>query len=301
MPSRRTKQKRPKGGPARKRGRAVRPAPVAAADTAGARFEALVELQRRLLAPDGCPWDREQTHETLRTFLLEETYEVLDALERGDPARLADELGDLLLQIVFHAELARAAGQFDIARVLDRIHTKMVRRHPHVFGPAGKRAGDARAVLKNWEERKAEERALGDGRRSVLAGVPRTLPALMEAYQLTRRAANIGFDWDSVDGLLEKLREETAELRHAVAAPDTTGRARTEEEIGDLLFVVVNLARFLGLDPELALRRANRKFIARFEEMEQEMARRGSRLEEASREEMERLWERSKGVLRTRG
>jgi tetrapyrrole methylase family protein/MazG family protein len=273
-----------------------------ARDTVGARFEALVELQRRLLAPDGCPWDREQTHQTLRTFLLEETYEVLDALERADPARMADELGDLLLQIIFHAELARAAGQFDIARVIDRIHAKMVRRHPHVFGPEGApRAADARTVLKNWEELKAEERALGNGRRSVLAGVPATLPALMEAYQLTRRAANIGFDWESVDGLLEKLREETAELRHAVAAPDTSGRARTEEEVGDLLFVVVNLARFLGLDPELALRRANRKFIARFEEMEQEMARRGSRLEDASREEMERLWERSKSVLRARG
>lgn len=266
--------------------------------TLGRKFEDLVALQARLRAPGGCPWDAEQTHQSLRSFLLEETYEVLDAVDSGDPQRLADELGDLLLQIVFHAEMAREAGRFDVGAVIDRIHAKMVRRHPHVFGDA--KAADSAAVLKSWEQLKSAERdakPAGSGRTpraSILDGVPATLPALLEAYQLTRRAANVGFDWDGVDGLFEKLREETAEVRHALAARDTSNAAKVEEEMGDLLFVAVNLARFLGLDPELALRKANRKFAARFQDMEQEMAQRGQRLEDAQREEMEELWESSK-------
>jgi MazG family protein len=266
----------------------------------GECFQALVELQKRLLSPGGCPWDREQTHESLRTYLVEETYEVLEALDRGDFAKLPEELGDLLLQIVFHAELARQAGRFDIRDVIERIHTKMVRRHPHVFGTA--RAENAKEVLKKWEELKREERAANhEGTTapaegsSILDGVPKTLPALMEAYQLTRRAANIGFDWDDVEGILEKLKEETAELReHLHPKEDAEKRRRLEEEMGDLLFVAVNLARFLRVDPEIALKKANRKFLARFQEMEKEMRRRGSRLADASREEMEALWERSK-------
>lgn len=264
----------------------------------GRNFQKLVQLQARLLGPGGCPWDREQTHRSLRTYLLEEAYEVLEAIDSNDPAKLREELGDLLLQIVFHAELARAKGEFDIGDVIEGIYKKMVRRHPHVFGQA--RARDAAQVLQNWEQLKATEREAAAGSSSkpkfssLLDGVPSTMPALLEAYQLTRRAANIGFDWENVEGLLEKLREEAAELRHALASRDTSTAQRVEEEMGDLLFVAVNLARFLGLDPEVALKKANRKFVARFQEMERQMRHRGRRLAEARREEMERLWEESK-------
>ncbi len=268
--------------------------------SAGRCFEALVELQKRLLAPGGCPWDREQTHETLRTYLIEETYEVLEALEARDFKRLPGELGDLLLQIVFHAQLANQAGKFEIRDVIERIHTKMVRRHPHVFGNV--QAATSKAVLKNWEQLKVEERAAGhEGspasteENSILSGVSASLPALLEAYQLTRRAANIGFDWADVEGILEKLKEETDELREHLGArrnPDTA--ERIEEELGDLLFVAVNLARFLKVDPEIALKKANRKFIARFRAMEQEAFQRGGRLAEVPRAEMEALWDRSK-------
>jgi MazG family protein len=268
--------------------------------TAGECFEALVKLQASLLAPNGCPWDREQTHESLRTYLVEETYEVLEALEARDFKRLPGELGDLLLQIVFHAQLARQAGRFDIRDVIERIHTKMVRRHPHVFGEV--KAATSKAVLKNWEEIKTEERAArgegvsaARGKNSILEGVPHTLPALLEAYQLTRRAAHIGFDWDDVEGILEKLKEETAELREHLGPRRKAGtQRRVEEEMGDLLFVAVNLARFLRVDPEIALKKANRKFISRFCAMEQEAERRGGRLADVPRDEMEALWERSK-------
>lgn len=268
------------------------PSPGGQAESLGKKFEALVELQARLRSAEGCPWDREQTHASLKTFLLEETYEVLEAIDAADAARLSDELGDLLLQIVFHAQLAREEGQFEIGEVIDGIHAKMVRRHPHVFGQA--RADDAREVLRSWEHLKAEERR-PEAPGSVLEGVSPTLPALCEAYQLTRRAANIGFDWENIEGLLEKLREEVAELRQVLATSErTAAAAAVEEEVGDLLFVVANVARFLGLDPELALKKANRKFLARFQRMEAEMAARGRRLAEASREEMEQLWGRSK-------
>ncbi len=271
---------------------------ASAAFRLGRKFEKLVALQARLLAPGGCPWDREQSHQSLRSYLLEEAYEVLDAIDSNDRLKLCEELGDLLLQVVFHAELARASGQFDIGHVIESIHAKLVRRHPHVFGR--RRARDATEVLRNWEQLKSSERESAAGSQpnrgpsSLLDGIPPTLPALMEAYQLTRRAANIGFDWDNVDGLLEKLREEVAELRHALGSRDTSSSHRIEEEMGDLLFVAVNLARFLGLDPEVALKKANRKFVARFQEMERLMMDRGRRLAEARRDEMERLWEESK-------
>ena len=268
---------------------------------AGESFERLVALQARLRAPGGCPWDREQTHESLRTFLVEETYEVLEALDSGDKKKFASELGDLLLQIVFHSELAREKGRFDIRDVIEGIHNKLVRRHPHVFGKV--KARTSGQVLKNWEQLKAEERrsesgeaeASGEG-NSLLDGVPRTLPALLEAHQLTRRAANIGFDWENVEGLLEKLEEETRELREALsqAGDSKFPSPRVEEEAGDLLFVAVNVARFLGVDPEIALKKANRKFATRFRWMEQEAARNGHRFAEVPRQEMENLWERSK-------
>ncbi|MFY9583022.1 MAG: nucleoside triphosphate pyrophosphohydrolase [Candidatus Acidiferrales bacterium] len=261
----------------------------------GALFEQLVSLQATLRAPRGCPWDREQTHQSLRTYLLEEAYEVLEALEAGDDAQLAAELGDLLLQVVFHAQLAREAGRFDIRDVIEQIQDKLIRRHPHVFGNI--RAKTSAQVLKNWEQLKAEERQAKRGMtvakapRSLLDGVPRTLPALLEAHQLTRRASRIGFDWENFEGLLEKLREEATELREAHGR---VGQPQVEEEVGDLLFVAVNVARFLGMDPEVALKKANRKFAARFREMEQQAARSGRRLTDLSRDDLEALWDASK-------
>ncbi len=243
---------------------------------------------------------------------MEETYEVLEALDSSDDAKIADELGDLLLQIVFHSQLAREAGRFDIAEVIESIHTKLVRRHPHVFGRV--KAKTSAQVLKNWEQLKSDERQAEEeskdhgaapGKKpyaSLLDGVPRTLPAVLEAYQLTRRASRIGFDWDNIQGLFEKLGEEIAELRAALGprgasrlgGTSRTPDARLEEEIGDLLFVAVNVARFLGADPEIALKKANRKFIARFKEMEHQAARSGRRLADVSRDELERLWEQVK-------
>lgn len=261
----------------------------------GALFEQLVSLQATLRAPRGCPWDREQTHQSLRTYLLEEAYEVLEALEAGDDAQLAAELGDLLLQVVFHSQLACEAGRFDIRDVIEQIQNKLIRRHPHVFGNI--RAKTSAQVLKNWEQLKAEERqaqrgmAVAKAPASLLDGVPRTLPALLEAHQLTRRASRIGFDWENFEGLLEKLREEATELREAQVRAD---RPQLEEEVGDLLFVAVNVARFLGMDPEAALKKANRKFAARFREMEQQAGNSGRRLADLSRDDLEALWNASK-------
>lgn len=280
------------------------PAPQAGTfGSAGEWFEKLVALQARLRAPNGCPWDREQTHSTLRTFLLEETYEVLDALDGRNDAKLAEELGDLLLQIVFHAEIAREEKRFDVADVIREIHDKMFRRHPHVFGET--RARDAAEVLKNWEELKAAERqakgeanneaepvaAAKDEPKSLLDGIPRGLPATLEGFQLTRRAARIGFDWDTVEGVLDKLREESAELRHSLQTKES---AKIEEEVGDLLFTALNLARHLQIDPEIALRKANHKFGARFRAMERLALKSGRALGEVPREEMERLWDETK-------
>jgi len=268
---------------------------------AGRLFKGLVALQKRLRAANGCPWDREQTHESLRPFLVEEAYEVLDAMEKGDAEKFAGELGDLLLQIVFHAELAREAGRFDIGDVIQAVHTKMVRRHPHVFGKV--KAGTSAEVLKNWEQIKAEERAGGPkaarGAKvvtdSVLGGVPRGLPALLEAYQLTRRAANVGFDWENIEDVLEKLEEEISELREALRRPEKNRlQAKIEEELGDLLFAAVNVARFAGADPELALKRANAKFTARFRWMENKAREEGRRFAEVPRDEMEELWNQAK-------
>jgi MazG family protein len=265
----------------------------------GKAFESLIALQARLRAPNGCPWDREQTHDSLRTYLVEETYEVLDALDSGDARKFADELGDLLLQIVFHAELAAEAGKFDIADVIEQIYTKMVRRHPHVFGKV--RAETSADVLRNWEQLKAEERAknkVSDAKApdaSILDAVPRSLPGLPEAHQLTRRAANVGFDWQDVKGIFDKLAEETAELKQSLASGD--GRSEEiEEEVGDLLFVGVNLARFLGFDAEIALRKANRKFARRFREMERLAAAHGQSLSGLSAAEFDALWNEVKSA-----
>src|SRR3984893_858991 len=290
VPPRRRKKKTSKPTK-RKQQKSVRP-------QAGKLFEDLVALQARLRAPGGCPWDREQTHQTLKTYLIEEAYEVLDALERDNAKELTEELGDLLLQILFHSDIAREAGRFDIADVISGIHEKMVRRHPHVFGTV--KADTPEQVLKNWAQLKAQEKRsqseLDSSPKaqvlpSALEGIPRSLPALIEAYQLTRRAAQVGFDWETVEGIFTKLREETSELRVALSESD---RARREEEVGDLLFVAVNLARFLGFDPEVALKHSNLKFKLRFRNMELDAAHSGQRLAQLSKEELEVLWEAAK-------
>src|SRR5271154_6046282 len=291
---------------------------------AGEWFAKLVALQARLRAPNGCPWDREQTHASLRKFLIEETYEVLDAMESSDPREFASELGDLLLQITFHSLLAEETGAFTISDVIESIHSKMVRRHPHVFGDT--KAKDSAAVLKNWEQIKAAERANANGNEgkagtagksgnapdaqtapeSILSGVPRSLPGVLEAYQLTRRAAHIGFDWDNLSGIFEKLDEEKREILASLesATPPSSAagqRAKSapvsphlEEEVGDLLFAAVNVARFLGADPEIALKKANRKFQKRFQWMESAARAEGHPLADLPRERMEELWNLSK-------
>jgi MazG family protein len=268
----------------------------------GKLFEDLVAVQARLRAPGGCPWDREQTHSTLRTYLIEEAYEVLDAIEKGSPQDLAEELGDLLLQVLFHADLARETGVFDISNVITGIHDKMVRRHPHVFGNV--KAETAGEVLKNWAQLKAKEKQAASPKighsqnsaSSALNGIPRNLPALLEAYQMTRRAAQVGFDWDRVEGIFEKLKEETAELHVALETSDSRA---AEEEVGDLLFSVVNLARFLGLDPEVTLKHSNLKFKIRFQEMEREASHSGRSLSTLSKEELEQLWDAAKVKARS--
>jgi MazG family protein len=270
---------------------------------AGKWFEKLVALQARLRGPNGCPWDREQSHESLRKFLIEETYEVLEAMESGDPRKFSSELGDLLLQVIFHSILAEESGRFTISDVIESIHTKMVRRHPHVFGDA--KAGTSAAVLKNWEQIKAEERAAnekgsaaGVAADSILGGVPRSLPAVLEAYQLTRRASHVGFDWENLPGIFDKLDEERREIESTLQSVGSAKRKmpipRLEEEVGDLLFVGVNIARFLGVDPEIALKAANRKFKQRFQWMESAAAREGHRFAELPRQRMEELWDEAK-------
>jgi MazG family protein len=321
---------------------------------AGEWFAKLVALQARLRAPNGCPWDREQTHASLRKFLIEETYEVLDAMESSDPREFASELGDLLLQITFHSILAEETGAFTISDVIESIHSKMVRRHPHVFGDA--KAKDSAAVLRNWEQIKAAERANANGKEgkapqangandkgatpeSILSGVPRSLPGVLEAYQLTRRAAHIGFDWDNLSGIFEKLDEEKREIlaslesaappsspevdraKPAASSPTSAAARRAkpptappseaaeapvgarhavpasahlEEEVGDLLFAAVNVARFLGADPEIALKKANRKFQTRFQWMEAVALAEGHQLADLPRARMEELWNLSK-------
>lgn len=276
-------------------GKATRKPPKEKRSSAGEWFERLVALQARLRAPNGCPWDREQTHATLRTYLIEEAYEVLDAMNSGDDAKFANEMGDLLLQIVFHSQIAEEQARFNIADVIREVHEKMVRRHPHVFGD--KRAQDAAEVLRNWEQIKAEERqGNGAGKKeekakSLLDGVPRTLPATMEGLQLTRKAARAGFDWEDTQGIFEKLREECAELRHAAETKDA---AKVEEEMGDLLFAAVNLARFLDVDPEIALKSANVKFSRRFREMERLAEADGKAFADVARADKEKLWDEAK-------
>jgi len=258
--------------------------------TAGEKFQKLVGIMARLRAPDGCPWDREQTFDTIKPYTLEETYEVLDAIDRRDWNELAEELGDFLLQAVFYAQMASEQNLFRIDDALDAINRKLLRRHPHVFGDeTAQTAGD---VKKIWGEVKAsEKKGKGKAAEGLLDPVPRALPALVEAQQIASRAAHVGFDWENPDQVIEKLHEELAELDEArrTAAPD-----KLEDELGDLLFVLVNLARFLKVDPEQALRRTNAKFRQRFGFIERKLAERGRKPEESNIEEMEALWQEAK-------
>lgn len=249
-------------------------------------------IMAKLRAPGGCPWDREQTFDSIKRHTLEETYEVFDAIERRDWPSLKDELGDLLLQVLFYAEMANEAGYFTLEDVADNLSEKLIRRHPHIFGDV--EAVDANSVLRNWEQIKLEEkRAKGETEtaRSMMDEVPTSMPAMIEASKLGSKAANVGFDWPEIGGLFDKLAEETAELRAELG--DGAHKERVEEELGDLLFTAVNLARHLRVDPEFALRRTNAKFRQRFAVMEREAGGR-AQMEAMSAEELEQLWSRAK-------
>ena len=303
---------------------------VAGMPTTGERFERAVAIMERLRAPGGCPWDREQTFDSIKPYTLEETYEVLEAIDNRDWPELAGELGDLLLQVLFYAEMAKEQSSFSIDDVLDRLSTKLVDRHPHVFGDT--KAETSSEVLRNWEAIKASERKKRQaiagkevdgsensnpqppGHGSVLAAISSAMPALLEASKLSSRAARVGFDWPNVEGLFDKLNEETAELREELKdfpppGPRPQGRgvagsgrtpipetlqARLEEEVGDLFFVLVNIARYLSVDPESALRKTNRKFKRRFQWMEARLHESGRTAEQASMDELEALWQQAK-------
>jgi tetrapyrrole methylase family protein/MazG family protein len=269
-----------------------------------ATFDDLVELMRRLRSPEGCPWDREQTYETLAPMLLEEAYEAFEAVEEareGRPGELRDELGDLLFQIVFYAQVASERGEFRIEDVTDAIHSKMVRRHPHVF--AGATAEDSAEVLRNWEAIKAEEkRAAGKTDEaavsSLLDGVSKKAPALMEAHQLSTKAARVRFDWQRIEDIFDKLHEEIDELREAIrshaASRSEDDKARVREELGDLLFAVTNIARHLQVEPEAALKSTNRKFRRRFQHIEEGLRKQNRTFDAATLDEMEELWQEAK-------
>jgi MazG family protein len=271
------------------------------AETAGARLERLLDIMRTLRAPDGCPWDREQTHASLRPYVLEETYELLEAIDSGSADQLREELGDFIFEAVFLAQISQEAGDFDFGDALDAVSDKLVRRHPHVFArSAPDETVTTGQVIERWEALKARERAQA-GRpaaspKTRLSGVPKTLPALLRAYEIGARAAAVGFDWQKAGDVLDKIEEEVAELRAEIQAGALDSPARAEEEMGDLLFAIANLSRKLGIEPEAALRRATEKFTARFEAMEAGLAQRGRTLTEASLEEMEVEWRRVKAA-----
>lgn len=265
--------------------------------TPGEKFQNLVALMARLRAPGGCPWDREQTFDTIKPYTLEETYEVLDAIDRRAWSDLTEELGDFMLQAVFYAQMAAEQELFHIGDALDAINQKLVRRHPHVFGEASaETAGDVKRI---WGEVKAAEQAEKKEKRKsqdkntggLLGSVPRALPALVEAQQIAARAAAAGFDWESPEQVLDKLHEELAEFAQARR---NAASEEMEDELGDLLFVLVNLARFVKVDPEQALRRTNAKFRRRFGFIEHKLAERGKKLEDSTIEEMEALWQEAK-------
>jgi len=260
----------------------------------GEKFRELVELIARLRAPGGCPWDREQTHETLKPMLLEEAYEAVEAIDEGDDEEFLGELGDLMLQVVFHSQIAAEESRFTVADVIDRIASKMIRRHPHVFGQDD--AQTSGEVLRNWEAIKAAEleakgKTAGDG--SMLDSVSLALPGLMEAFQMTTKVSRVDFDWPDVESVLEKLDEEVEELKQAVAI-EPRSHQDIAGEVGDLLFVAVNVARLLGVDPESALKSSNRKFRRRFRYIEDRLREQGRKPADSNHIEMNRFWDEAK-------
>ena len=252
------------------------------------RFQALVDIMARLRGPDGCPWDKEQTRESLKPFLVEETYEVLEAIDEGSPEKIKEELGDLLFQVVFHARLAEEQGDFSIQDILENIARKMIRRHPHVFGD--KELKTSADVLVDWELIKKTEEGYRT-RKSILEGVPKELPALIRAHRLQERAARVGFDWDKVDDVVSKLDEEVGEFKDTLQNRD---RSEMEDELGDIFFALVNIARFIGINPEDALRKTISKFISRFQFVEEKAALEGRELSDMTLGEMDALWEQAK-------
>jgi tetrapyrrole methylase family protein/MazG family protein len=262
---------------------------------AGEKFNELVELIARLRAPGGCPWDREQTHESLKPMLLEEAYEVIESIDEGNDEEFKGELGDLLLQVVFHSNIATEENRFTIADVIERVSSKMIRRHPHVFGEDT--ASTSSEVLRNWEAIKAGElEAKGKGadrEASMLDSVSTKLPAVMEAFQMTTKVSRVDFDWPDVSGVLEKLDEEVSELKEAVASPSPNPK-EISDEVGDLLFVAVNVARLLGVDPESALKASNRKFRRRFRHIEDRLKEQGLKPADSNHVEMDALWDEAK-------
>ena len=252
-------------------------------------LKSLVELMAKLRGPDGCPWDRKQTTESLKPFLIEECYEVIEALDEGSPDKIKEELGDLLFQIIFHSRIAEEQGQFTINDVISVNIEKMVRRHPHVFGDA--QLSTDKEVLANWEEIKKKEKGYED-RKSILEGVPRHLPSLLRAHSLQERAARVGFDWSRIDEALPKLDEEMAEFKESLKKKDADG---IEEELGDIFFMLVNISRFVGVNPENALRKTISKFIYRFRHIEEHATNTGRSLNDMTLDEMEKLWQESKG------
>jgi len=259
----------------------------------GEKFAELVELITRLRAPGGCPWDREQTHESLKPMLLEEAYEVIEAIDEGNDEEFKGELGDLLLQVVFHSDIATEENRFTIADVIERVSSKMIRRHPHVFGEDT--ASTSTEVLRNWEAIKAAELeakgAQSDG--SMLDSVSTKLPAVMEAFQMTTKVSRVDFDWPDVAGVIEKLDEEVGELKEAVSLPSPSHKD-ISGEVGDLLFVAVNVARLLGVDPESALKASNRKFRRRFRYIEDRLKEQGRKPSDSDHIEMDALWDEAK-------
>lgn len=251
------------------------------------RFDRLMEIMRRLRAPGGCPWDAEQSHASLKRYLLEEAYEVIETIDTGDDAHLKEELGDLLLQPVFHAAIAEERGAFTMDQVLDAINEKLVRRHPHVFGEEVIESSEAQVA--NWEKIKKGEK--GAERKTALSGVPPALPALMQAQKITEKAARVGFDWEHTDQVFAKVMEELHEFEEAMLSGD---QQEMEAELGDLLFAIVNLGRFLSIDPEEALRKTIRRFTRRFEHVETSLHERGMALQSATLAEMDVLWEEAK-------
>ncbi len=255
-------------------------------------FDELIALMTTLRGSNGCPWDRKQTLASLKPFIVEEAYEAVEAIDRDDRAALAEELGDLLLQVVFVAEITREEGSFDIGDVITTLHNKLVRRHPHVFGDI--EARDAEQVLVNWEKLKNEERKAEN--KSVLAGVPQSLPALLKASRLTEKAARVGFDWRRAEEVFAKIDEEVQELRDAVREED---QQKIHDEIGDLLFSIANIARKLDENAEEALQSANRKFTRRFEAMERTVRASGQNLDQLTLEQMDALWDEAKAAERS--